>query len=566
MSEVIAEVLENAITDTTTQSQDALVIAPQSSPAETSTTTSSTTKPGSSSSVFAACTRALFLSLAFLFKRPIRLFRPVKISTWTGLQAIAYEHGHYKVTLAFVRSLIRKQGWSFIPRHLVPPVLVNGVIGLTLFGVYTSSESYLNSHLPPHILSHPSAQVLIPFISGTLAGASQSIISAPLDNARLLLLRRQTHLRLYGHRNPRENSGRPSSNPFVSWWPLLRDAVFLNTGSAEMLSNAQKVRRGYTLWVLTLTKDGLGFGAFFATFEVGRSVSRKIALAWDGIEEGEQVEENNWDEERNEPLTTLPSSDFAVRPLKKKRRSATSLILQSLGILTAGGVAGLCFALVARPFDRMRMVIFEGRFKALQREERMKEMVRRRQNGTAAEGAKAHPGDPKLSHGIKQEHVRSLRTRGRSRLNPLSANASIARPYKPQPTSSSPLPNPFPNPSSKLHPQPPPSNPSAFHLVSQAARQTGPMNFFFGSTASLRSSSTRTNGPNPRPSSTSLHSGMKGRQFGPTRLSARAKEAKAKMVQGANKGLLARGTKVLPYVPAYSVAFFAYALMSGDLR
>ncbi|SGY15057.1 BQ5605_C013g07227 [Microbotryum silenes-dioicae] len=559
MSEVIAEVLENAITDTTAQSQDALVIVPQSStPVDPTSTSSSQPKSGSSSSVLAALTRALFLSLAFLFKRPIRLFRPVKISTWTGLQAIAHEHGHSKVTPAFVRSLIRKQGWSFIPRHLVPPVLVNGLIGLTLFGVYTSSESYLNSHLPPDVLSHPSTQVLIPFISGTLAGASQSIISAPLDNARLLLLRRQHHLRLYGHRTSRNQPGRPNSKPFVSWWPLLRDAVFLNTGSTEKLSNAQKVRRGYTLWLLTLIKDGLGFGAFFATFEVGRSVSRRMGLAWDGIKEGDQVEENDWDEEKNEAiLTPTPSNDLAV---KKKRRSATSLLLQSLGILTAGGVAGLCFALVARPFDRMRMVIYEGRMKALEREERSKQEMDRRGEGNGnGNSSPVEKGTSKSGARRNQkEHVRIVRTRGRSRLSSLSAKALLGRPFgpkpKPKPISASSLPNPA---SAKLHP-----DPSAFHLVSEAARQAGPINFFFGSTASLGSStSNRATGTGPR-----LPSGIKGRHFGPTRLSARARDAKAKMVHGAERGLLARATRVLAYVPAYSVAFFAYALMSGDLR
>lgn len=57
----------------------------------------------------AAVTRAIFGTLAFLFKRPIRLFRPVKISTMTGIQAIAEEQGK-TVTPAFVRGLIRKEG------------------------------------------------------------------------------------------------------------------------------------------------------------------------------------------------------------------------------------------------------------------------------------------------------------------------------------------------------------------------------------------------------------------------------------------------------------------------
>lgn len=66
---------------------------------------------GKKPSTWAAVTRALFGSLAFLFKRPIRLFRPVKISTWTGIQAIAEEQGR-SVTPGFVRALLRKEGVS----------------------------------------------------------------------------------------------------------------------------------------------------------------------------------------------------------------------------------------------------------------------------------------------------------------------------------------------------------------------------------------------------------------------------------------------------------------------
>lgn len=137
---------------------------------------------GKKPSTWAAVTRALFGSLAFLFKRPIRLFRPVKISTWTGIQAIAEEQGR-SVTPSFVRGLIRKEGvsgafprvtpgfqimyrpfpdpdlmqsqWRFFPRHVLPPLIVNTAVGLTLFTCYTASQIVLLSCVSPPDLDLP---------------------------------------------------------------------------------------------------------------------------------------------------------------------------------------------------------------------------------------------------------------------------------------------------------------------------------------------------------------------------------------------------------------------------
>lgn len=75
---------------------------------------------------FAAVTRALFGTLAMLFKRPIRLFRPVKISTFAGLQAIAQEQGR-SVTPSFVRGLIRQEGVSRITSGIQTKCLDGGV-------------------------------------------------------------------------------------------------------------------------------------------------------------------------------------------------------------------------------------------------------------------------------------------------------------------------------------------------------------------------------------------------------------------------------------------------------
>lgn len=64
----------------------------------------------------------------------------------------------------------------------MPPLIVNSIVGFTLFSTYTITESVLK-YMPDGTIS-PYA---IPFISGATAGAAQSIISSPLDNIRAIL-------------------------------------------------------------------------------------------------------------------------------------------------------------------------------------------------------------------------------------------------------------------------------------------------------------------------------------------------------------------------------------------
>lgn len=63
-------------------------------------------------SFLASISRALLIALGFFFRRPIRLFRPVKISSWLGLQAIAAERKQKPYDLRFLTGLIREEGVS----------------------------------------------------------------------------------------------------------------------------------------------------------------------------------------------------------------------------------------------------------------------------------------------------------------------------------------------------------------------------------------------------------------------------------------------------------------------
>lgn len=70
------------------------------------------TKEDKSPSFLAALSRALMGALGFFFRRPVRLFRPVKISSLMGIQAVADERKEKVYSFKFIKSLIKEEGVS----------------------------------------------------------------------------------------------------------------------------------------------------------------------------------------------------------------------------------------------------------------------------------------------------------------------------------------------------------------------------------------------------------------------------------------------------------------------
>ncbi|BGP42476.1 hypothetical protein JCM10449v2_006481 [Rhodotorula kratochvilovae] len=542
-----------------------------------------TARPSQAPSVSAAITRAVAGMFAFMFKRPIRLFRPVKISTWAGIQAIAEEQGR-SVTPGF---------WRFIPKHILPPLAINATIGLTLFTSYTTSEALLSAHF----FSPAAKFLLIPFISGSVAGAAQSLLSAPLDNARLLLLRRQRFLRLThaDSRNPRlrrsavrlNPTGAASAlagTPFVSWWILIRDSVFQSARTAgiggaasatarERLEQGRRwARRGWSLFGLSLVKDSVGFGVFFVIFEVGREISRIGGLAWDGI-----------DPDR------AGIGDYEGETLKQ-RRTPTGLVLQSLGILISGGIAGWVFSLVARPFERMRGAIWEGRARWAERDGRLKVIE---ELALAGRDPLAHTPEPSVAGGRHPSRRRRTSARGASerranallgptgrkefrvrigRIRAVSRSAARTRRRKARKTERARLLRAIvaqarAAPPAAPPPQLPPSQarlpmPSAPSLVRAACTRYGARTFLFAPRAVLQSVDARTAKPSPLVKPLPVRPA----KVGPTRLSARGRQAAEEVKKQASGKGWRRGVRVLSYIPPYAVGFFMYALTSGDLK
>jgi hypothetical protein len=67
-----------------------------------------------------------------------------------------------------------------IPRHFIPPILVNTLLGVVLWESYSISSRHLETLLP----SHP---IAVAATSGAIAGGCQSIAAAPAENVRIVL-------------------------------------------------------------------------------------------------------------------------------------------------------------------------------------------------------------------------------------------------------------------------------------------------------------------------------------------------------------------------------------------
>lgn len=458
--------------------------------------------------------------------------------------------------------------WRFFPRHVLPPLVVNTAIGLTLFTSYTWSENRLAPFLSSH-LSSTSTFLLVPFLSGSVAGAAQSLLSAPLDNARLLLLRRQRLIRQHGRRNLAKFGG-----AFTGWWSLMRDAVFQSSvisgisgkGGKVETSRAGRIqqgrqwaRRGWSLWGLSLAKDGICFGVFFTIFEVGRVGARKVGLHWDGIVEEEPIPSVR----KDQPSDDDEEYSEEWGGTRRRRRSYPSLVLQSFLILASGAVAGLCFALVARPFERARAAIWEGRSQWAEKDGRLRVIEELALKGTPKEGEeterKGRQKERRKRHqpsarrkmvrvqvvkrrGVGRTFVRAKRRNLKAKLLSRAKAATRVEPSAPPPPSS---------PTQRPPPRPRQPMPSAPSLIRLAVRQYG-LQLFFAPLPVLKRQearlSTMQSGVSPegvlQPPIASP-APKKAVKVGPTRLSARGR-ALGQAMQG-GKGGRRRGAAILAY-------------------
>lgn len=142
---------------------------------------------------------------------------------------------------------VRTYGWTFIPNQILPPLMANTSVGAIL---YTSYLQILGRLYRP--CSEPIKRIYPPppptktFAAGFAAGAVQSFVAAPLD---ALAVRFRAN-------------------------DLLDGRIYKSMWHYGYLKTREIGVRGILAgWSLSLVKDSLGYGFFFATFEYIKSQS-----------------------------------------------------------------------------------------------------------------------------------------------------------------------------------------------------------------------------------------------------------------------------------------------------
>jgi hypothetical protein len=85
-----------------------------------------------------------------------------------------------RIVRAVSRGLNGTQ-FAVLPKHFLPPILVNASLGTVLWATYTEVSAGLES---TPIGQHPT---LVASLSGGVAGAMQAVAAAPVENVRLVV-------------------------------------------------------------------------------------------------------------------------------------------------------------------------------------------------------------------------------------------------------------------------------------------------------------------------------------------------------------------------------------------
>ncbi|CAG8525326.1 16725_t:CDS:2 [Acaulospora morrowiae] len=195
----------------------------------------------------AAIARSFTLqALSLFYRTPIKLFRPLRVDYLVMARAIMpppsesrTKNLFHKTSLGIISNAVKHHGFSFIPRHILPPLVANSVIGAVLFTFYISILSKINGTSSFDTQNHIPPPFPVVFFSGAIAGAAQSLVAAPLDS---LKVRFEVNDLLEGkHKNMYD---------------------YAKTTLKEL--GLASIYRGVGL---TLIKDSLSCGLFFGMFE-----------------------------------------------------------------------------------------------------------------------------------------------------------------------------------------------------------------------------------------------------------------------------------------------------------
>ncbi|KAL0947418.1 hypothetical protein HGRIS_013530 [Hohenbuehelia grisea] len=272
--------------------------------------------------LYAALARTATRSIALYFSRPVRLFRPSKVSGWHSLKSLASHQGA-TLSPSYLSTLVKDRGFMVIPKHFLPPMAVNAMLGTVLWGAYAETGALL----APYMADTPT---LMAAAAGATAGGTQALLAAPAENVRLVL-----------------EGGSGGQGWSHAWKEVFRGTTEAPHASKKQnLAEVRQVRawmkdvgemagRGWDGWGWGCAKDICGFAAFFTIFDVTRRVAANVKTSSQTILDYAESDDSSWQSfKRNFPRT-----------------------VHGVILVTGGVLAGLAYELVSRPFDAARRAV-----------------------------------------------------------------------------------------------------------------------------------------------------------------------------------------------------------------
>lgn len=306
-------------------------------------------------------------------------------------------------------------------------------------------------------------------VAGAAAGAAQCILSAPLDNVRLVLTshkQQQQGSRRSRHGRHGTGSSSAARHPaHISWRSIFRAALLpfapeqtrnklvkavrhakneLRPPSTDAASKAaqyfnkeqrrlwqQRLRRlggsvhGAGL-VMSLFRDAIGFSSFFLIFEVSRraahssstTIDRSIAWwstsatlpaqAYDAVRGQSAVSSEKRDVDRDDDDDFYHTQSLRADQSYNASRTKTGRVVAAFVLIVGGAVGAFAYEALGRPFELMRLIIWQGR--------------QQWQKAREAERAKRRAGG---GRSLRKARLRASNRRGQTAL--LSANSSSSR-------------------------------------------------------------------------------------------------------------------------------------------
>ncbi|RGB30026.1 mitochondrial carrier domain-containing protein [Rhizophagus diaphanus] len=255
----------------------------------------------------AAFARSLILQgLALFYRTPIKLFRPLRVDYLIMARAIMppthndRKFSFHSTSLGMLTNAVKQHGFIFIPRHVLPPLVANSMIGAVLFTTYitvlsqfSGTSSFFESDYNHSLHSPPPFSIV--FTSGAIAGAAQSLVAAPLDS---LKVRFEVNDLLEGKHKSMFDFAK------TTWKELGVASIYRGIG-------------------LTLVKDSLSCGLFFGVFEF---VKQQCYNA------------------------------FIEGMVDYRETSKKSLLIEPAFVLAAGGMAAISYHFVDYPLDKIRNI------------------------------------------------------------------------------------------------------------------------------------------------------------------------------------------------------------------